>query len=91
MVRLWDTDSHKQLGLPVTGHQSPVNDVAFSPDGNTLASASADGTVRVWEGILWLDHDDLKAQVCGFVFGNLTEEEWDAFAPGLAYRSTCPD
>ncbi|MDE0400347.1 MAG: WD40 repeat domain-containing protein, partial [Candidatus Poribacteria bacterium] len=28
----------------LTGHTGPVGDVAFSPDGNTLAAGSADGT-----------------------------------------------
>jgi WD40 repeat protein len=31
------------------GHAGPVLDVGFSADGRTLASGSADGTVRVWQ------------------------------------------
>jgi WD40 repeat protein len=43
---------HKAFGPPAlitAGHTAPVTNIAFSPDGLHLASASQDGTVKVWE------------------------------------------
>jgi dipeptidyl aminopeptidase/acylaminoacyl peptidase len=46
-ARLWDAESDKQIGEPLSGHTAEVWSAAFSPDGKRLVTASADNTARL--------------------------------------------
>jgi WD40 repeat protein/serine/threonine protein kinase len=49
-VKIWDMIAGQEL-LTIRGHTNAIHGLAFSPSGYYLATGSADGTVRIWDGM----------------------------------------
>ena len=47
IVRIWNNTSGIEL-IRFVGHEGPVNDLVFSPDGSVLYTASDDNTAKAW-------------------------------------------
>ena len=46
-MKIWDLLFGQEM-LTLRGHDSPVQGLAFSPDGHLLVSVTQDETVRIW-------------------------------------------
>jgi WD40 repeat protein len=84
-VQLWDVTTQQPAGRIPYSNQK-VWSVAFSPDGQTLASGDAH-KVRLWEmGYLV----DTASRLCNSRQGPLTRAEWRQYVPpGQPYRAVC--
>jgi WD40 repeat protein len=62
---LWRLSHPEQRAF--RGHQGTIMALAFSPDGQTLASRSADGTLRLW---------DLRKGEAAHVLRDISDKSW---------------
>ena len=75
----------------LTGHSDEVTSVAFAPDGCTLATASADRSVILWD-LTGLNHlrDHPVERACSITGRGIDRDQWARYLPGLPYQDTCP-
>jgi len=85
-VRLWDTRTGRAVGsLPLAARESPVQHLAFTPDGALIGSTD-EGTV-----LQWLSPSTWAGLLCAKLTRNISRTDWQQqVSPQIAYKAPCP-
>ncbi len=91
-VQLWDVATQQQIGSPHTEDTGPVDSVAFSTDGKTLATGTEGnipyaGTVQLWN-VAYLVNP--VPYLCASAGQSMTRAEWTLYIPDVPYQNLCP-
>ncbi|MEU5692290.1 hypothetical protein [Actinosynnema sp. NPDC020468] len=83
---VWDVSGApvRQFYLPGSEYVS-FYDLAFSPDGRTLAVVRGGAGVDLWD----TDPAAIVAGLCAAVGDPITREQWEHYLPGRDYRPPC--
>jgi WD40 repeat protein/serine/threonine protein kinase/class 3 adenylate cyclase len=86
-VSIWEADTGKEL-LTFAAHDAYVQHVSFNPAGTQFATASGDGTVKVWDLAKTLASGEGKS-ILTVKFGEELDVPWAVwFSPDGAYLAT---
>jgi WD40 repeat protein len=83
-INLWNVATRQPIGQGLIGNEWPVGQVAFSPDGNTLATTS--NKIILWD----VNSQSWVEKICQRVGRNFTRSEWLQYFRDETYRATCP-
>jgi hypothetical protein len=83
-IKVWDTRTRRQMGVPLTGPVGGIAVLTFTPDGSALVSVDKQGRVTT-HGIA---PSRLLRELCA-KSGPLSESQWKAHIPDVPYRKTC--
>ncbi len=87
-VHLWNVEKRLPLGAPLSGYKGYQVQVAFSPDGKTLATWTNDEDDKVV--LIDLGNTALMESLCRRANRNLSFAEWKQYLGDSPYRRTCP-
>ncbi len=86
-ARVWDVATGEPVAV-LRGHEYQIRDVAFSPDGSSIITASEDRTLRIWRH--FSSTRELMERACELAPRRLTEKQRDQFfLPREEGRSVC--
>ena len=88
-VLIWNTSRFENNPVtPYNKHLGAVKSIAWSPDGNDIVSASADGTIHIWEAFTGNDiiiYDDFNYRRYSNLIVSVVSVAWSLDGKTIAY------